>query len=79
MSDLKIWKINNSKIKKLLDVYKGNKEDLKDLAERVEEGEFITEDFHDVTQSFEQGYNNALELVFDTLNVKYKDKEEEEE
>lgn len=79
MSDLKIRKVNNSIFEKLLDVYKSNKEDLKDLAERVKEGEFIAEDFHDVTQSFEQGYNNALELVFNTLNIKYKDKEEEEE
>ena len=68
-----------SKIKKLLDIYEGNKEDLKNLAERVEEGEFITEDFHDVTQSFEQGYNNALELVFDTLGIEYNKEKEEEE
>lgn len=50
-------------------VYKINKTTLKELEQYLADGGIINNNLTDVTKTFEQGYNNALEYVFDILNI----------
>ena len=61
--------ITKEQIAKLKDAYEGNKEALIELEEHIEEYGMTDDGLTDATESFEQGYNNALELVFRILEV----------
>ena len=62
--------ITDEMVKKLIETYKCNEEDLCEL-ERIIDEDGITEDgISDITDTFEQGYNNALEYVFYILGIK---------
>ena len=61
--------ITEKQIAKLKEAYECNKEALIELEERIEEYEMTDDGLTDATESFEQGYNNALEFVFRVLGV----------
>ena len=58
-------------VKQLKEAYKSNKEDLKKLEQFIELHGVTDDGLTDETESFEQGYNNAMEFMFDKLGIKY--------
>ena len=62
-----IMTITTEQIAKLKDAYESNKMDLKDIEEYIEEYGMTDDGLTDATESFEQGWNNALEFVFRVL------------
>ena len=62
-----IMNITKEQIAKLKDAYEGNKRQLKEVEEYIEEYGMTDDGLTDATESFEQGYNNALEFVFRVL------------
>ena len=62
--------ITKEQIEQLKGTYEANKEDLKQLDNDLEKyGYALDNGISDVTESFEQGYNNALEYVFRVLGI----------
>lgn len=61
--------ITNEQIAALKEDYEDNKANLKLLEEFIEENGMTSEGLTDVTESFEQGWNNAMEFVFSVLNI----------
>ena len=59
--------ITKEQIAKLKESYEGNKRQLKEVEEYIEEYGMTDDGLTDATESFEQGYNNALEFVFGVL------------
>ena len=59
--------ITIEQIAKLKESYEGNREALRELEEYIEENGMTDDGLTDATESFEQGYNNALEFVFRVL------------
>lgn len=59
------------KIKAIKGTYEANKEDLKELERFINKHGMTEDGLSDVNESFEQGYNNALEFVFRTLGVDF--------
>ena len=59
--------ITNEQIAKLRDTYESNKEELKYIEDCIRKWGVTDEGLTDATESFEQGYNNALEFVFRVL------------
>ena len=59
--------ITNEQIAKLKDAYESNKETLREVEEYIEEYGMTDDGLTDATESFEQGWNNALEFVFRVL------------
>ena len=64
-------KITNEQIKELRESYAVNKVALRELEEYIDEEGMTSEGLIDVTESFEQGWNNAMEFVFSKLGIKY--------
>ena len=60
-------KITKEQIAKLKDAYEGNKEELKCIEDYIRKWGAAYDGLTDATESFEQGYNNALEFVFRVL------------
>ena len=63
--------ITDKQIMKLKESYEYNNEALKDLEDYIEEYGMTNDGLSDAAESFEQGWNNALEFVFSTLGIKY--------
>lgn len=63
--------ITNEQIMKLKESYEDNKEALRNLEDYIEEYGMTDDGLSDVAESFEQGWNNALEFVFLTLGIKF--------
>ena len=61
--------ITKEQIAKLKEAYEGNKETLRELEKYIEDNIITDNGLTDVAESFEQGYNNALEFVFRILEV----------
>ena len=61
--------LTKNQINELKKSYEGNKEDLKNLEMYIRENGITDDGLSDVTESFEQGYNNAMEFVFSILNI----------
>ena len=59
--------ITKEQIAKLKDAYESNKETLREVEKYIEECGMTDDGLTDATESFEQGYNNALEFVFGVL------------
>lgn len=59
--------ITKEQIAKLEDAYEGNKEELKYVEDYIKKWGATDDGLTDATESFEQGYNNALEFVFRVL------------
>lgn len=62
-----IMNITKEQIAKLKDAYEDNKMQLKEVEEHIEEYGMTDDGLTDATESFEQGWNNALEFVFRIL------------
>ena len=62
-------KITNEQITKLINAYNSNMEILIDLENWIEENGCSSEGLSDATESFEQGWNNAMEYVFMVLGI----------
>jgi hypothetical protein len=62
-----IMNITKEQVAKLKDAYESNKEILREVEEHIEEYGMTDDGLTDATESFEQGYNNALEFVFRVL------------
>lgn len=56
----------------LIGSYQGNKEELETLKQFIKENGITDYGLSDITESFEQGYNNALQFVFSVLGINYK-------
>ena len=56
-------------VKQLKEVYKSNKEDLKNLEQYIKENGITDDGLTDSTISFEQGWNNAFEYVFKVFGI----------
>ena len=65
--------ISKEIINELKEVYNSNKESLEKLEEYINENGATDCGITDVTESFEQGYNNALEFVFSKLQINLDD------
>lgn len=63
--------ITKEQITNLKDAYEGNKEELKYVEDYIKEYGMTDDGLSDATESFEQGYNNALEFVFRILDLKF--------
>ena len=59
--------ITTEQITKLKDAYESNKEELKYVEDYIKKWGATDDGLTDATESFEQGYNNALEFVFRVL------------
>ena len=59
-------------VNQLKDVYKSNRNTLKELEQYIAENGITDDGLTDVAESFEQGYNNALEYVFSVLGIEPK-------
>lgn len=62
--------LTNGMIEKLIDAYASNKEALYDIHARLEEYGILDNGITDISDTFEMGYNNALEYVFAILGIK---------
>lgn len=63
--------ITTEQIKWLKESYEDNKVSLAELENHIEEYGVTDYGLDDVGESFEQGYNNAMEYVFRTLGIEY--------
>lgn len=63
--------ITMEQIKGLKESYEDNKVSLAELENHIEEYGVTDYGLDDVGESFEQGYNNAMEYVFRTLGIEY--------
>ena len=61
--------ITKEQIAKLKDAYESNKEELNYVTKYIKKHGATDDGLTDATESFEQGYNNALEFVFRILEV----------
>ena len=59
-------------VEKLKDAYEGNKESLRQVRRDVKSFGTLDNGISDVEDTFEMGYNNAIEFVFRTLGIKFK-------
>ena len=59
--------ITREQMERLMSAYNDNKEELNELEEFINENGITDDGISDVTISFEQGYNNAMEYVFSVL------------
>ena len=59
-------------IAKLKDAYEGNKESLRQVKRDIKSFGTLDNGISNVEETFEMGYNNALEYVFKTLGVEFK-------
>lgn len=64
--------ITKVQIETLIESYKDNKASLEELDDYIEENGITDEGLSDATESFEQGWNNAMEFVFFTLGIDYR-------
>lgn len=64
--------ITDNTIKRLKQTYAENKANLEELEDFIEEHGMTNEGLTDVTESFEQGWNNAMEYVFSVLDINFR-------
>lgn len=62
--------ITDEMAKNLIETYKCNREDLYELKRIIDEDGITEDGISDIADTFEQGYNNALEYVFYILGIK---------
>lgn len=63
--------INNDVVSKLLDVYRANQIDIKELENEIKKNGISNDGITNINNTFEMGYNNALEYVFKLLEIKF--------
>lgn len=62
--------LTKEQIDKMKELYNSNKEALVKVKNYIREYGCTDDGVTDATESFEQGYNNALEYVFEILGIK---------
>lgn len=62
--------LTDKMVKNLIDAYKSNKFDLYELDTALEEYGILDTGVSDIHETFEMGYNNALQYVFSVLGIK---------
>ncbi len=62
--------ITNEMIEKLIDVYESNKDVLYELDAIIDEDGILDNGVTDIHDTFEMGYNNAMQYVFEVLGIK---------
>ena len=62
--------LTKEQIDKMKELYNSNKEELVKVKNYIREYGCTDDGVTDATESFEQGYNNALEYVFEVLGIK---------
>ena len=67
--------ITNETIETLINAYESNKDTLYSLDKILEEYGVLDNGVSDIHDTFEMGYNNALQYVFSQLGIKDYDKE----
>ena len=65
---MKEIKVTEEMMNKLIATYEGNKEDLSEIEEYLEH-DYLDDGVSNVNDTFEMGYNNALEYVFKVLGI----------
>lgn len=63
--------ISKEQLKRILDSYNCNKEDLSNIENYISRNGCLQNGLSEASESFEQGYNNAMEYVFNILGIKY--------
>lgn len=61
--------ISQETIQKLIDAYESNKDSLYNLYDILEEHGILDNGITDIHDTFEMGYNNALQYVFRLLGI----------
>jgi len=61
--------ISDDAIRKIKGAYRSNREELRELENIIDENGITDDGISDVSISFEQGYNNALEFVLTLLAI----------
>lgn len=61
--------ITKEQFEKMKNSYESNKEDLKNVRNYINRHGCTDDGLSDANESFEQGWNNAMEFVFATLGV----------
>lgn len=64
-----IIQITNEKIEQLIKAYKDNKKIIRALNKILNKHGVIDNGLTDIQDTFEMGYNNALEYVFEVLDI----------
>lgn len=62
--------ITNEMIEKIIDSYESNKDTLYELYDIIEKYGTLDNGITDIHDTFEMGYNNALQYVFSVLGIK---------
>jgi hypothetical protein len=62
--------ITNKMVEKLINVYESNKDSLYELDGILDENGILDNGITDIHDTFEMGYNNALQYVFSVLGIK---------
>jgi hypothetical protein len=76
---MKEIKVTEEMISKLVSSYEGNKEDLREVEDHIEEYGMLDNGNSDPTDTFEKGWNNALEYVFRVLGIEVPGNTEEDD
>ena len=74
---MKEIKVTEEMIRNLISTYEGNKESLCELDSFIEQNGYLDNGLTDVYETFEMGYNNALQYVFTVLGIKNYERWEE--
>lgn len=61
--------MTQQQIKMLENSYKSNQQELKQIRKQIQNNGCLDNGLDDATESFEQGWNNALEYVFSICNI----------
>lgn len=62
--------MTNEMVEKLINVYESNKDSLYKLDGILNENGILDNGITDIHDTFEMGYNNALQYVFSVLGIK---------
>ena len=71
MENNNVTAITSDVVDKLKNVYDSNRETLDTMRQHIAENGSLDNGITDIEDTFEQGYNNALEYVFKTLNITF--------
>lgn len=63
--------ITDDMLKKIIGTYEENKENLGHIERSIEDNGMLDNGISEVEETFEMGYNNALEYIFNTIGIDY--------
>lgn len=62
--------VTNEMVERLINVYESNKDSLYELDAILDENGILDNGITDIHDTFEMGYNNALQYVFSVLGIR---------